>query len=111
MNSLIITDTEIQIPLPISLKYSSLASVNSSYLGGQKTGTYLTPSFSSGTTRAVFSIALPIGVWNVCGHIDIQTTATITQYICGISEGSGLIAVSVVSQGLTGLLLQCFKQV
>ena len=42
-------------------------------------------------------------MWNICGHIDIQTTATITQYICGISEGSGLIAVSVVSQGLTGL--------
>ena len=103
VNTLTLTPTEIQIPVPISANYSSLASVNSSYLGGQKIGTYLAPTFTSGATKAMLSITLPIGVWNICGRIEVYSSATISQYIAGISIYQNSPINQIVSNGLYGL--------
>ena len=51
----------------------------------------------------MISITLPIGVWNICGRIDVQTSATITQYIAGISIYSSAPIAQIVSNGLYGL--------
>ena len=103
VNNLVLANTEVQIPLPISLNYSSLASVNSSYLGGQLLGTYLAPTFTSGTPKAMLSVDLPIGVWNLCGRIDVYSSVNITQYIAGISIFSASPFGQIVSNGLAGL--------
>ena len=103
VNNLVLANTEVQIPLPISLNYSSLASVNSSYLGGQLLGTYLAPTFTSGTAKAMLSIVLPIGVWNICGRIEVYSSATISQYIAEISIYANSPINQIVSNGLYGL--------
>ena len=51
----------------------------------------------------MFSITLPIGVWNISGIINVYTSATITQYIAGISMYANAPLAQIVSNGLYGL--------
>lgn len=70
-----LTTTEIQTIVPIQPNYASLPSFSSYQIGGQILGTYMTPTFTSGSTKSIFSLTLPMGVWIVNAILMVGATA------------------------------------
>jgi len=70
-----LTSSEIQTIVPIQPNYNNLPSFTSYQIGGQVLGTFINPTFTSGQSKAIFSLALPMGVWIVNATIALGATA------------------------------------
>ena len=64
----------IKIYKPIQLSYSSFTTPAITYVGGLFTGTYITILPTSGITKSIVSMAMPIGVWAFSGNISYNAT-------------------------------------
>ena len=64
----------IKIYKPIQLSYSSFTTPAITYVGGLFTGTYITILPTSGVTKSIVSMAMPIGVWAFSGNISYNAT-------------------------------------